>query len=94
MLLFARMPLRFFGGILSDKAELAAENIALRQQLAVLRRSVKRPKLKNSDRLFWAWLSRLWSKWRSCLRIVSPDSQRHGNSTVRCFSVGPIAVML
>ena len=36
--------------------ELALENVALRQQLAVLRRSVKRPWLSNVDREFWALL--------------------------------------
>jgi len=34
------------------------ENIALRHQLAVLRRSVKRPKLTSADRLLWALVMR------------------------------------
>ena len=34
------------------RRELAIENVALRQQLAVLRRSVKRPRLSNVDREF------------------------------------------
>jgi hypothetical protein len=57
-----------------SRAALAAENIALRQQLLVLQRSVKRPKLRNSDRIFWSWLSRLWSGWRSALLIVQPQT--------------------
>ena len=36
------------------------EILALRHQLAVYQHSVKRPQLQPSDRLFWAWLSRLW----------------------------------
>jgi len=32
------------------------ENLALRQQLAVQQRSIKRPKVKNTDRIFWGWL--------------------------------------
>ena len=32
--------------LLRDRTELAAENLALRQQLAVLERRVKRPKLR------------------------------------------------
>ena len=35
------------------RRELALENVALRQQLAVLRRPVKRPRLSNVDREFW-----------------------------------------
>ena len=38
------------------RRELALENVALRQQLAVLPRSVKRPRLSNVDREFWALL--------------------------------------
>ena len=36
--------------------KLALENVALRQQLAVLRRSVKRTRLSNVDRVFWVVL--------------------------------------
>jgi hypothetical protein len=38
---------------------LRRENMALRHQLAVYQHTVKRPKLRPSDRLFWVWLSRL-----------------------------------
>jgi putative transposase len=53
---------------------LAAENLALRQQLAVLQTSMKRPRLRKRDRVFWVWLSRLWADWRSSLMIVKPDT--------------------
>ena len=33
--------------------QLALENLALRQQLAVYKRTVARPRLRTSDRLFW-----------------------------------------
>ncbi len=42
-----------------SRRELALENLALRQQLAVLGRQVKRPKLTGLDRAFWTALSRL-----------------------------------
>ena len=50
-------------------AALAAENLALRQQLAVLIEQKKRPRLRKRDRIFWAGLSRFWSNWRSVLRL-------------------------
>lgn len=64
----------FLRGVLLNRATVAAENLALRQQLAVLQRSAKRPRLQRRDRLFWVWLSRLWKDWRSCLLIVKPDA--------------------
>ncbi len=69
-----RTVLLFVRGILRNRLELAAENLALRQQLAVLREKVKRPCLRRRDRIFWAILSRVWSNWRSALLIVQPDT--------------------
>ncbi len=59
---------------LKSRAALAAENLALRQQIAVLQRSVKRPRLHRRDRIFWVWLSRLWRGWRSSLIVVRPET--------------------
>jgi hypothetical protein len=39
--------------LLLNRAAVAIENLALRQQLIVLQRTVKRPGLRNRDRLFW-----------------------------------------
>jgi hypothetical protein len=55
-----RMVLAFLRALMVGRAELAAENVALRHQLAVLQRSIKRPRLRKRDRVFWVWLSRLW----------------------------------
>ena len=55
-----------------ERAELAAENLAYRQQLATYKYQNKRPKLRPLDRIFWGWLSGLWSHWRSALVIVQP----------------------
>ena len=55
-------------------ANLTAENIALRHQLVVLKRSQDRAILNNNDRLFWVILSRIWSGWRSAIMIVQPDT--------------------
>ena len=54
--------------------KLALENLALRQQLAVLKRSVKRPKINDSDRVFWILLHRLWKEWSGSLIFVRPDT--------------------
>ncbi len=64
----------FVVGILRNQTELAAENLALRQQLAVLTERKRRPRLRSRDRIFWVWLSRLWAGWRSVLMIVQPDT--------------------
>ncbi len=60
--------------VVTDRAELAAENLALRQQLAILEQCSKRPRLRKRDRIFWAWVSRFWANWRSVLVIVQPET--------------------
>ena len=57
-----------------DATDLVLENLALRQQLAVLQRSVRRPRLRRRDRAFWVLLSRIWDNWRSALTIAQPDT--------------------
>jgi len=57
-----------------SRAALQLENLALRHQLGVLRRSVKRPKLTSADRLLWTWLCEVWSDWQSALVIVKPET--------------------
>ena len=54
------------------RSQLAIENLALRHQLGVLKRSVKRPRLRNVDRGLWVLLSRSWSSWSEALIIVKP----------------------
>ena len=54
--------------------QLALENLALRQQLAVYKRTVSRPPLRRTDRLFWVALARVWADWRRPLVIVTPDT--------------------
>ena len=53
-------------------AALALENVALRHQLAILQRSVRRPQFHRWDRAFWVGLSRWWRNWRASLVIVQP----------------------
>ncbi len=53
---------------------LTTENLALRQQIVVLKRNQCRPQLKDRDRLFWVLLSRGWSGWRDALLIAQQDT--------------------
>src|SRR5262245_39255239 len=62
----------FFKATLSGRCNLAFENLALRQQLAILKRTQKRPAISTKDRLFWVWLSRIWLEWRASYSSSSP----------------------
>jgi len=58
-----------------SRADLQLENLALRHQINVLRRSIKkRPRFSSGDRLFWVYLSCIWRSWRSTLVIVRPET--------------------
>ena len=69
-----RMAFVLMHSLFRDRCELAVENLALRQQLAVFRDKKNRPRIRQLDRILWVWLSRLWSKWSSVLVIVQPDT--------------------
>ena len=62
----------FLRALLGSSAAVSLENVALRHQLVVLQRSVRRPRLRRRDRIFWLWLARLWAGWRDSLLIVRP----------------------
>jgi putative transposase len=66
--------LAVFRSVFRSRAALELENVALRHQLNVLRRSVKRPKLTPTDRYVWVVLSRVWKDWRTALAIVQPET--------------------
>jgi len=59
-----------FGALFRSQLSLLAENIALQHQLAIYRRTVKRPRIRPEDRIVWCWLSRCWARWREVLVIV------------------------
>ena len=56
----------------SRHRSLALENLALRQQLAVYRRTRPKPMMRRSDRLFWIGLRRAWPDSTSALVVVRP----------------------
>jgi hypothetical protein len=53
---------------------LALENLALRQQLAMLKPSVKRLRVSAADRLFWVLFSKYVNEWRVMLHALHPDT--------------------
>ena len=59
--------LRLIGLFCRGHRAVALENLALRQQLAALTRTGKRPQLRTRDRLFWVWLAIAWRGWRTAL---------------------------
>jgi len=61
-------------GLFVSRSDLILENLALRQQLTIQQRTIKRPKLRNKDRIFWSWLSQIWPDWKSNLIIVKPET--------------------
>jgi hypothetical protein len=65
---------RFLILLLSGQKQVALENLALRQQLAVFKRHVERPKMGRQDRLFWIALKSVWKEWKSALVIVRPET--------------------
>ena len=63
-----------------DRTQLPLENIALRHQLAVYKRSVQRPNIKDGDRIFWLTVMRMLKEWRSALVFVQPDTVLAGTA--------------
>ena len=58
--------------IFKNRADLVAENVALRHQLSCLIHRGPRPNLRPVDRVFWVLLSRFWNGWRESLVMVKP----------------------
>jgi putative transposase len=57
-----------------SRSDTALEVLALRQQVAVLKRKRPRPPLNSFDRLFWITLHRIWSRWSEVLVIIKPET--------------------
>jgi putative transposase len=57
-----------------SRRRLMLENLALRQQLTVLKRKHPRPKLGPLDKLFWIVALRFWPRWKETLFLVFPET--------------------
>ncbi len=69
-----RIILLLFRALFRNRSQLALENLALRQQLAILRRKVVRPRVRHAERALWVILARVWDQWRSALILVKPET--------------------
>jgi hypothetical protein len=56
---------------------LMLENLALRQQLVVLKRRHPKSRLGLFDKLFWVALRGLWADWKKCLYLVCSSPKPH-----------------
>src|SRR5437867_104964 len=56
--------------ILGGYEQIALENLALREQLAIFQRIVRHPKIRLMDGVFWVCLRKVWKDWKSVLVIV------------------------
>ena len=57
-----------------SRDSLVIENLALRQQIAALKKNRPRPALDQADRAFWVALRIAWPSWASHLVIVQADT--------------------
>ncbi len=67
----------WFGALLRafrTRHSLMLENLALRQQLAVLKRKHPKPTLGAVDKLFWVLARHFGPQWKEMLIIVLPDT--------------------
>lgn len=71
---FIGLCLRFLFSLFKSRSALCAENLALRHQLCVYQRSIKRPKVRPADRILWSLLSRVWTGWKDALIFVKPET--------------------
>ena len=59
---------------LRSQRNLLLENLALRQQLAVLKRKHPRPRMGVIDKIFWVFARRFWGAWKQSLVLGNPET--------------------
>jgi hypothetical protein len=67
----------WFGSIVRcfrRRRDLLLQNLALRQQLTVRKRSHPKSKLGLFDKLFWVAARWFWSAWKQSLILVTPET--------------------
>jgi putative transposase len=71
---FVRLWFGLLARSLRSRRRLLLENLALRQQLTVLKRKHPKPKLRAVDKLFWVLARHFWSAWKQSLIVVTPET--------------------
>jgi transposase InsO family protein len=79
MLVLLIVVVRAVALVLRRHRALVFENLALRQQLAAMKRGQKPVAVNTCDRLFWIVLARRWRNWRTALVFVQPDTVVRGH---------------
>ena len=74
MLRSLRLLVVLFARLFRSRRDLLLENLALRQQLGVLKQKHPPPRFATTDKLFWVMLSRLWAGWRRALILIEPET--------------------
>jgi len=74
MLTLLRILVMVVKAVLTTRADLVIENLALRQQVAVLKEKRPKPSLTAADRLLWVALKQSWPRWADALIIVKPET--------------------
>jgi putative transposase len=72
MMPILRALVAFVVSLVRSRVSLQLEIVALRHQLAIYQRSIRRPRVRPTDRMLWAWLARHWPRWREVLIFVQP----------------------
>jgi len=67
-----RALLAFVTRFFRSRVSLPLEILALRHQLALYHRLIRRPFLRPGDRILWSWLARHWARWREALVFEQP----------------------
>ena len=74
LIFLVTLSVRALRAIFRTREELLIENLALRQQVAALKKERPRPVLDDLDRAFWVALRAAWPGWATRLVIVNPNT--------------------
>src|SRR5438132_11727353 len=74
MFCYVGLGLGLLNRYLQSHGSLLLENLALRQQLAVLKRKHPRLRMGAVDKVFWVFARRFWGAWKQSLVRFNPET--------------------